>query len=369
MVRFQVKYKTFEDIEEEKQWWRVPFVSDFLRKNGFESALKKVVGSETVQAREFVEYAFGQLKSFNDAYLAKDRLLNSSRNDTEGSGKSNNLTLVTDMSRQMEGTVQDPLNNKGGNSGNNLEDYNTDYDEVGNGDTAEPVTQDVEGMLSHEHFWKNFASVINQNVVQKFDLPIPGKLKWDGYDLLNRIGLQSRKIAEAGYIESGLATPEGMDGDQDKAIGSLSINTIQSSIPDIKKATEDLLRQTDSVLGTLMVLTAAIYKSNKDARDSKQEDASNVKYGLSKYSMTEELGSSRDGSVLDENKAEEMKELFSTAESAMEAWAMLATSLGHPSFIKSEFEKICFLDNATTDSQVIFSLYGDLFLDYISLKS
>ncbi|PKI37378.1 hypothetical protein CRG98_042255 [Punica granatum] len=36
----------------------------------------------------------------------------------------------------------------------------------------------------------------------------------------------------------------------------------------------------------------------------------------------------------------------------MEAWAMLATSLGHPSFIKSEFEKICFLDNASTDTQV-----------------
>ncbi|KAJ6980679.1 hypothetical protein NC653_024122 [Populus alba x Populus x berolinensis] len=47
-----------------------------------------------------------------------------------------------------------------------------------------------------------------------------------------------------------------------------------------------------------------------------------------------------------------MRVLFSTAESAMEAWAMLATSLGHSSFIKSEFEKICFLDNSSTDTQV-----------------
>ncbi|CBI35775.3 unnamed protein product, partial [Vitis vinifera] len=51
-------------------------------------------------------------------------------------------------------------------------------------------------------------------------------------------------------------------------------------------------------------------------------------------------------------KAEEMKALFSKAETAMEAWAMLATSLGHPSLIKSEFEKICFLDNPSTDTQV-----------------
>ncbi|KAJ0967439.1 hypothetical protein J5N97_024356 [Dioscorea zingiberensis] len=47
-----------------------------------------------------------------------------------------------------------------------------------------------------------------------------------------------------------------------------------------------------------------------------------------------------------------MRELFSSAESAMEAWAMLATSLGCTSFIKSEFEKICFLDNISTDTQV-----------------
>ncbi|KAK8956363.1 hypothetical protein KSP40_PGU002497 [Platanthera guangdongensis] len=49
---------------------------------------------------------------------------------------------------------------------------------------------------------------------------------------------------------------------------------------------------------------------------------------------------------------EDMKELFSSAESAMEAWAMLATSLGSSNFIKSDFEKICFLDNASTDTQV-----------------
>lgn len=353
MVRFQVKYRTFDEIEDEKKWWRVPFVSEFFRKNGFQSALKRVGGSETVQAREFVEYAFGQLKSFNDTYLGKDRLSNS-RNDTEGSGKSNNPTLVTDMPTQMEGSGTDPLNNTTASSRNSLEYFNTNYDEVLNGDTPEPVTQVGEGLQSHEHFWKNLASIVNKNVVQKLDIPIPGKLRWDGYELLNRIGSQSRKMAEASFVESGLATPEGMDGDQDKANESLSIDTIQSSLPDIKKATEDLLRQTDSVLGALMVLTAAISKSNKNTSD--------VKDGLQNYSMMEELSSSKNGSVLDESKVKEMKAFFSTAETAMEAWSMLATSLGHPSFIKSEFEKICFLDNESTDTQVIFPLSGDLVL-------
>ena len=80
---------------------------------------------------------------------------------------------------------------------------------------------------------------------------------------------------------------------------------------------------------------------------------------VSRYNGGEKLPSTLDELVLDEKKSEEMKELFATAESAMEAWAMLATSLGHPSFIKSEFEKICFLDNATTDTQVTFYLIGD----------
>jgi hypothetical protein len=57
---------------------------------------------------------------------------------------------------------------------------------------------------------------------------------------------------------------------------------------------------------------------------------------------------------VDAQKAEDMRHLFASAETAMEAWAMLATSLGRNSFIKSDFEKICFLDNVSTDTQVSY---------------
>ncbi|GFZ05410.1 putative triglyceride lipase [Actinidia rufa] len=107
----------------------------------------------------------------------------------------------------------------------------------------------------------------------------------------------SQRIAEAGYIESGLASPEGQD--------TFDCDVTNEALP------------------------------NK------------------------EFASPLDGSELDEKKAEEMRALFSTAESAMEAWAMLATSLGHPSFIKSEFEKLCFLDNPYTDTQD-HCFYGSL---------
>eukprot|EP00850_Spirogloea_muscicola_P015163 SM000114S24126 [mRNA] locus=s114:103585:110293:+ [translate_table: standard] len=49
---------------------------------------------------------------------------------------------------------------------------------------------------------------------------------------------------------------------------------------------------------------------------------------------------------------EEMRMMFASAESAVEAWAMLAKSLGQSSFLKSEYEKIFFIDNDFTDTQV-----------------
>ena len=49
-----------------------------------------------------------------------------------------------------------------------------------------------------------------------------------------------------------------------KAIESLTINIIQFSFPNIKKATQDILRQIDSILGALMVLTATVSQSKKE---------------------------------------------------------------------------------------------------------
>ncbi|XP_050216968.1 uncharacterized protein LOC126667886 [Mercurialis annua] len=346
-LQLEVKYKTFSEIEEEKKWWRIPLVSDFLRKNGFDSAVKMVAGSDTVQARQFVEYAFGQLKSFNDAYLPKNQF--SKNNGSESVGSSND-SIVSDIPSELENISEASLDNKNCDIENVSEpslghtsgsEENDAYGGSENGYAAELVTKAGGSMQSNKQFWNNLAEIVNQSIVQKLDLPVSMEFKLDGFDLLNKIGLQSQKIAEAGYIESGLAMPEGHGVDSDKASNQLSISTLQSSLPDIKKATEDLLKQTDSVLGALMVLTATVSKLNKESGLSENTSSAN-----------EKSIRSLDVPAFDEKKAEEMRALFSTAESAMEAWAMLATSLGHPSFIKSEFEKLCFLDNSSTDTQV-----------------
>lgn len=341
-VQLEVKYKSFDEIEEDKKRWSFPFVMEFLRKNGFESALKMVVGTESVQARQFVKYAFGQLKAFNDANLWKGQFPNDDKYDT-------------DMPSPMDEDLEASSSDTGYDKEREIEDFHVDNGGMENGLPFEPL-EPVNSEQSDKIFWKNLTDVISQNVVQKLGLSVPEKLKWDGFDLLNRIGSQSRKIAEAGYVESGLATPESLDGEIDKMSGS-GISSTKYSMPDIKKITQDIMGQTDSVLGALMLLNATFSQQkdgNSVGKDETKEQASAKLEddNVVGYSPSEKLVSSENGLALDKKRAEEMKALFSTAESAIEAWAMLASSLGHSTFIKSEFEKICFLDNASTDTQV-----------------
>ncbi|KAL3329197.1 hypothetical protein AABB24_036344, partial [Solanum stoloniferum] len=345
-IKIEIKYKSFEKIEEEKKWWNIPIITEFLKKNGFESALKTILGSETVQARQFVQFAFGQMKLLNDAY--NDSSSSSSPVvESDVLPESQQSSNLDDLSIPPESEIS-----------NNLEDTKVDGEVKFNRDGSDvtdehdsPGTKIFESSQSDKHFWKNFADTVNQNVVQKLGLPAPETIKWDNLDLLNKIGLQSRKEADASYVESGLATPD----KQENLNGSASteppiLNNIQSSLPDIKKVTQDLLRQTDSILGALMVLNATVSQFNKGAGlfgkgDAKEDSSTGLENDILGYPMN------KDGIVLDEKKAEEMKSLFSTAETAMEAWALLATSLGHPTFIKSEFDKLCFLDNESTDTE------------------
>ncbi|KAI3706200.1 hypothetical protein L6452_23781 [Arctium lappa] len=349
-VQLEVRFKSFDTIEEEKSW-RIPFLAEFLRNNGFDSTLRKVVGSEPIQARQFVEYAFGQLKSINDAYIQRDESSNGDEYDGEDSRISRKLNSKSDIvqtDRPEDSLISESNKKDEMNSDNNSSDIAQAFS---------TVTQTDASSQSDKDFWKTFADTINQNVVKQLGLPAPEKIKWEGFDLLSSIGLQSQSIAEAGYIEAGLATPSGQDAvNDDKMTDTPTNSTLQSSFPDIKQVTQDLLRQTDSLFGALMVLNATVTELTKDGgllvKSDTKEDVTKEEQNAPGYLKSEKSESSFSEPVLDERKAEEMRALFSTAESAMEAWAMLATSLGHPSFIKSEFEKICFLDNPITDTQV-----------------
>ncbi|XP_012570414.1 uncharacterized protein [Cicer arietinum] len=344
-VQLEVKYKTFDEIEDEKKWWKIPFVSNFLRNNGFDSALRKVIGSDTVQVSQFVEYAFGQLKAFNNSNVEKGRMSDiDNDNDIESSGKSNESAVMLKMTSpedaSSEASIEDSSEQR------NMEEFRSCDSETENGQALEPS----------KRFWRNLSNVINANIVQKLGLSVPEKLKWDGLEFLNKIGSQSQNIAETIYIQSGLAIPGGTEGTDNKTSGQPAISVIQSSLPEVKKVTEKLMKQTDSILGGLMLLTATVSKMKDEGRSSEErkikEDSTKGVGNDIEYSTSQKSPSPQNGSLLDDKEAEEMRALFSTAETAIEAWTLLATSLGHPSFIKSEFEKICFLDTASTDTQL-----------------
>ncbi|KZV15261.1 hypothetical protein F511_27543 [Dorcoceras hygrometricum] len=315
-IQLEINFKSFAEMEDKKQWWKIPIFTEFLQKNALEPTLKMIMGSETVQVREFVQFAFGQLKSLNDSYTQNDWF-----SSKKMLGDSN---VTTDITSNLD---------------NNLKDFSNET----NQESSHP----------DNHFWKNLADAVNQNVMQKFGILIPEKIKWDGFELLNKIGLKAQEIAETGYIESGLATPTNLEtANAGTTTGLVPSDNALMTLAEIKKVTQDLLRQTDSILGALMVINAAVSKLGQGADITRMFDFDVKEDTPVNDKESKLLASQPNGLVLEKNEIEEMRELFSTAESAMEAWAMLANALGHSTFIKSEFEKICFLDNASTDTQV-----------------
>ncbi|ERM98004.1 hypothetical protein AMTR_s00120p00025450 [Amborella trichopoda] len=357
-IQFEVKYKSFEELNAEKQKWKIPFISDFLKVNGLESASKMVLGAENMQARQFVESAFGQLRSFSGIDLGKNLFLEADSHDTQNSMKSTNVVGDENGDR---------------NSPKELEPASS-LDNTcimgASGDTSVQGSSSMESNQSFEDFWKNYANSINQTmdnvILNRLSFPSFEKVRWDGIDVIKKIGLQSQRDADANYVESGLATPQIEEDKSSSDPSSIEVE-FQSSIMDMRKASSEAMRQMDNILGALVVLTATFSQLKNNLKDDSHDDAdgdasvsvkdnlpesSGMKDNLLEISETRKEEIVLGASGLDKSREEEMKALFSSAESAMEAWAMLATSLGRPSFIKSEFEKICFLDNPSTDTQV-----------------
>ncbi|XP_058724322.1 uncharacterized protein LOC131595839 isoform X2 [Vicia villosa] len=255
MVWLEVKYKTFDEIDDEEKWWKIPFVSDFLKKNGFDSALRKVIGSDTVQVSQFVEYAFGKLKSFNNE---KGQISDTDNDkyDTESSKESNDSAFMLKSPSHEAASSDSEASNEAFSEQRNMEEFHSRDSETGTEHTLE---------------------------------------------LDNRTSGQPATAA------------------------------IQSSLPEVKKANEKLMEQTESILGGLMVLTATVSKMKDEGRSSEErktkEDSIKGVGSDVQYSTSEKFPSPENASFLDDKQTEETRALFSTAESAMEAWTMLATSL------------------------------------------
>ncbi|CAL9154585.1 unnamed protein product [Musa hybrid cultivar] len=352
-IYLEVIYRSYDEIEEEKLWWRMPFFSDFFIKSNFGSALKLVLGSEGTNVSQFVQSAFGQLKTFGYTYLEKPSSFNNDNNDSEHTDKSISRNASSATFLQQESSSESSDNSI---SNSNLEKEPTLLLVQTNEEENSTLENDDKSGPPEEYFWRTFAESINQIVHQKFGFSLPEIKLFDGFDKLNKVSLQSLRFAEKEYVESGLATPEDK-GDNERQSDHLSnIDESKYSLMDITKVSRDVLSQTETIFGALMILTATLSQQRNDLmsllESSGRKDTSKTEDDIAGYSSNDTGTVAIEGFELDTEKAEEMRELFSSAESAMEAWTMLATSLGRTSFIKSDFEKICFLDNTTTDTQV-----------------
>ncbi|GJN27078.1 hypothetical protein PR202_gb15065 [Eleusine coracana subsp. coracana] len=368
-IELEVKYKSYDAIEREKQWWRIPFVSDFLVKSSLGSALKTILGSESINASQFVKAAFGQLSSFTYTYLPKPSSLDG-----------------FEVSKSVEETPNESIRS------NELQQQKIDYADpsdscneahspgaVVNGEgNASPDVKE-----SDEYFWRALSNVLDQNVLQNFGFSLPEVKQLDGFDLLSSLGLKSRERAEQKYLESGLvmadtSTSNGSETTSGDAVGLDNENKtlttkeeVQASFPDISKVSRDVLSQTENILGALMILSKNFSPQDKESITMNEADRKDEMIGGQGAAAADLID---DGNTvasteqsIDAQKAEDMRRLFASAETAMEAWAMLATSLGRNSFIKSDFEKICFLDNVSTDTQVSSCCDTNLFAVFLSL--
>ncbi|KAG0477552.1 hypothetical protein HPP92_012271 [Vanilla planifolia] len=343
-ISLEVKYNSYDQIFEEKQWWSMPFVSEFLN-SSLGPALRIVLGSDSLNSSRFVESAFGLWKNFDYHYL-KSFTPNNVKSDSKHCEE-----LSRSVNRSNEAPQQDIV------SENSIEEqkFQEECDSTGLIDISDESNRSREpeknDLLQAEYFWKTFANVVNQTVFQKHGFSLPEIKRWDSFDLLNRMSTELQRSLKEKYVESGLATGVGNVDNKYVETGIPSTKSIPLSPLDVRKASHDLLCQTETIFGALALLAATFSQQKRDSNSLASETNRKDNYENEGHPNVKESNDSN-GLELDFKKAEEMRQLFSSAESAMEAWAMLATSLGHTSFIKSEFEKICFLDNVATDTQV-----------------
>lgn len=120
----------------------------------------------------------------------------------------------------------------------------------------------------------------------------------------------------------------------------------------LEKASKTLLQSTENFLG----LWAMVAQSFPGGQNQEDKNGTLVASGQAPVqtqgAVSNDEAKALEGECEDDVETKAKREMFQTAESAVEAWAMLATSLGGQSFVKSEFEKMCFLENRRTDTEV-----------------
>eukprot|EP00271_Cylindrocystis_brebissonii_P010522 TRINITY_DN2671_c0_g3_i1.p1 TRINITY_DN2671_c0_g3~~TRINITY_DN2671_c0_g3_i1.p1 ORF type:complete len:706 (+),score=119.60 TRINITY_DN2671_c0_g3_i1:218-2119(+) len=137
------------------------------------------------------------------------------------------------------------------------------------------------------------------------------------------------------------------------------------------RLTDSLFQQTEALLGSWALLgfnNSATKRESSSREENQLVDGAKslIEAGSSAFmekkgesgsngedSLVREIDSPGEESDEDEaTKQARITALFKSAETAVEAWAVLASTLGQDSFVASSFEKVCFVENKESDTQV-----------------
>lgn len=309
---------------------------------GMEGIYKSIFGEDGIRAGDFVSSILGSLP-----FLLEDKEDNTSEgkvpialeaglNDTQDN---NGITALgtTDLYTDLKdsGTPNEQPFGLGKTEQTDISKEDEDREADGEGDYVRTVVQAVGKTLASLGVDVGSIPVFNKNTFQA-----------DG-EAIYKLSSEFQSKAEADYVENGLAIPSGQRTETSVENDSESL---QPTSEKLQNASKSLLQNTEIFLGMLATVARSFPGAQNEGQDGLLDTSTKTETieSVVGNDKAEALEKEYDDGL--ENEAK--RQMFQTAESAVEAWAMLATSLGGQSFVKSEFEKICFLENRRTDTEV-----------------
>ncbi|CAM6123105.1 unnamed protein product [Calypogeia fissa] len=343
----EVQFKSFAQIEAEKN----PF--SFATLFGGEmlaNAYKSVFGDNGISVGDFMSDFMSKLNTNVDFSKPENATLEISKTSAKEESQQSQLSKAGVSDPELEeATSPKPIVVQNGTA-DKAEDSNPVKD-------TENADQDGEVEI-----WTTFAETL-----KPFGIDISGFLKdketWEVGENVKSLGVESQKKAEFLYAESGLVIVEGQTEGNDTSStternGGVS-GQDSGSVPAGKEVLEGLIRQTEGIVGAWAIFNNSQGGENQGG-GNEESTATELAIEVTTTSIStedEEAAPGRQEEV--EIEIDGVKTtMFSTAESAMEAWALLATTMGGSCFVKSDFEKISFVENKETDTQV--ALWRDL---------
>ncbi|KAL3695407.1 hypothetical protein R1sor_009483 [Riccia sorocarpa] len=326
-VYLEVQYKSFVQIEAEKS--RGFDFASMFRFDALQKAFKSVVGDYQISVGDF-------MLSF----------YNPTKEDTESkpTPEAKIQTRLEDEGKKETGFEWNPFSRRS-------QEEATDKAENG----KSLVVKETIATSDEVAYWRTMAEAVSEKLKPLgFDLSsfLPD---WDGLKLtedLKSVGFESQKKAEAEYIKEGLTFDETKSPQSTEETQGFGFDSLLRLGLSPLESVQSLRKQTENLLGVWTIFNKSLVPQLSDGKDAEKNLENGGTSGTLLPEKTQAKKANDEGlQKVSGDSYESYAAMFRTAESAMEAWALLATTLGEASLVKSDFQKLCFVDNVKTDTQ------------------